>query len=120
MSIFVILWDFGTTQECLEVSGVLHFTFAIGSGEVVLKNQISWFYLYSTHNSDRPEKVKKSRGKNQFFNKCQIYRLQAREKFTRAREITKRWDNMWNMPHLNIGDLRDVLMILSWFEVPKT
>ena len=116
MSIFVIFWDFGTTQECLEVSGVLHFKFAIGSGEVVLKNQISWFYLYSTHNSDRPEKVKKSREKNQFFNKCQIYRLQAREKFTRARDFFQRLTNIWVISHFNLVDIRNVLMILWGFK----
>ena len=110
MSIFVIFWDFGTTQERLEVPGVLHFKFAIGSGKVVLKNQISWFYLYSTHNSDRPKKVKKSRKKtNQFFNKFRIYRLQAREFF---QHLT----NIWVISYFNLVDTRNVLMILWRFK----
>ena len=105
------LWFFETLEPLKNVWGcrVLHFKFAIGSGEVVLKNQISWFYIYSTHNSDRPKKVKKSRKKNQFFNKFRIYRLQAWKIHAHA-WFFPAFDNIGVISHFNLVDIWDDLM----------
>ena len=88
------------------MSQVLKFPVALSAIEVVIKKVLLSPHTHHTQNSFCHKNMFKNDEKSEIFNKFRIFRVHARE-------ITKRWVNMCTMPHLNIGDFRDVLVILS-------